>query len=297
MTARPVSARQVPPPILDGAGELLASYDVIYCDVWGVVHDGMRAYQAADAALRWFRGNGGTVVLVSNAPVPKGRVADMLDQRGLSRQCWDDIVSSGDIAVRHIQEKGYRELHGIGPKDRDRALFQLVRGGLASLEDAEAIVCTGLNDDIVETAEDYRPLLREALARDLPFVCANPDKVVDVAGRLYLCAGAIADIYEDMGGDVFWAGKPHASAYETAGSIAEELRGRATPQARVLAIGDALRTDMKAAQTAGVDALFIAGGIHRDEVMAGGRIEPGKLAALFDETAPPAIAAMSHLKL
>lgn len=297
MTAQPVAARSAPPPILDGAGPLLGGYDVIYCDVWGVVHDGMRAYRDADEVLRWFRGNGGTVVLVSNAPVPKGRVADMLDQRGLSRQCWDDIVSSGDIAVRHIQEMGYSELHGIGPKDRDRALFQLVRGGLASLDEADAIVCTGLNDDIAETAEDYRSLLREALARELPFVCANPDKVVDVAGRLYLCAGAIADIYEEMGGDVFWAGKPHASAYGTARSVAEDIRGASTPSARVLAIGDALRTDMKAAQTAGVDALFIAGGIHREEVMAGGRIEPGRLAALFDETAPPAIAAMSHLRL
>lgn len=284
------------PPILTHAGVLFARYDVIFCDVWGVVHDGLNAFPMACEALARFRAGGGTVVLVSNAPVPQERVAVMLDARAVPRDAWDAIVSSGDIALSHVAERGYGALHCIGPRDRDSALFAKLTARLVELADAEAIICSGLTDDINETADSYRPLLEAAHARALPFVCANPDLVVDVGGKLYLCAGAIADIYQHMGGAVFWAGKPHPSAYGTAHEVAQRLRGSDVARARILAIGDALRTDLKAAEGAGVGALFIAAGIHRHDVMAGGEIDPARLAALFEATPVPALGAMGYLR-
>jgi HAD superfamily hydrolase (TIGR01459 family) len=283
------------PPILTHAGDLLARYDVLFCDVWGVVHDGLTAYPSACEALTRFRAAGGTVVLVSNAPVPKARVAAMLEARAVPASAWDDIVSSGDIALAHIAEVGYGALHCIGPRDRDSALFARLTARQVELPQADAILCSGLTDDITETAESYRPLLEAARARSLPFVCANPDLVVDVGGMLYLCAGAIADVYAHMGGAVYWAGKPHPNAYGTALAVANRLRGAEVSASRILAIGDAIRTDLTAAKGSGVDALFIAGGIHRHDAMVGATVDASKLAALFAATPMPAVGAIGHL--
>lgn len=285
------------PRIVEGARDLFGNYDVLFSDVWGVVHNGLVAFETACDALVRFRKDGGTVVLVSNAPVPKHRVAWMLDQRRVPRDAWDDIVSSGEIALRHLKEKAYDTAHYIGPRDRDQAFFERAAPRPTDLHEANAIVCTGLNDDTTETAETYRPVLEAGLERGLPLVCANPDLVVDVGGRLFTCAGAVADLYQHMGGNVYWAGKPYAAAYETATSVAEGLRGADVPASRVLVIGDALRTDIAGASAHGFDSLFIGGGIHRDDVMtaAGDQIDPGKLAALFAGDAPQATAAMPVL--
>lgn len=289
-------SRSGPPTILSGAGPLIENYDVLYCDVWGVVHDGVNAYRRATDALIRFRERGGTVILVTNAPVPKHRVEAMLEGRHVPPEVHDDIVSSGEIALKHMADKAYEAVHFIGPQARDAAFFQRAKARHVPLEDAEAIVCTGLIDDVNETAEDYRPLLEAARARNVPFVCANPDLVVEVGGRLFPCAGALADLYAHLGGPVFWAGKPHLSAYDTARAAAERIRGSATAPDRTLVIGDAVRTDIAGAARAGLDALFIAGGIHRKETMAeDGRIDADKLAALFGPDAPRAIAAMPHL--
>ncbi|MEQ1696923.1 MAG: TIGR01459 family HAD-type hydrolase [Hyphomicrobiaceae bacterium] len=284
------------PPIFKHAGELLPRYDVVLCDVWGVVHDGLKAFPQACEALSRFRAQGGTVVLVSNAPVPQEQVAAMLVSRAVPQTAYDAIVSSGDIALTHVAEKGYSAVYCIGPRDRDAALFDKLPARQTSLAEAEVIVCSGLTDDRTETAESYRNVLETALERGLPFVCANPDLVVDVGGKLYLCAGAIADLYAHMGGEVFWAGKPHASAYGTALDVARRLRQADVPADRILGIGDALRTDLKAAQGAGVDGLFIAGGIHRHDAMTGQEIDPGKLQKLFQGAGIPALAAMAYLR-
>ena len=284
-----------PPPILPRAGELLARYDVLFCDVWGVLHDGHRAFKDACEALLRFRARGGTVILVSNAPVPGVGVAAMLDRCAVPRETWDDIVASGEIALRHIAEKGYSRLFCIGPAERDAATFERLSAKPAPLEQAEAILCTGLNDDRTETGEDYRELLHRARALRLPFVCANPDLVVDVGGRQFICAGAVADLYERMDGEVFWAGKPHANAYDAAQSAAEAVRKGPVDRRRVLAIGDSLRTDLKGAEAAGIDAIFIASGIHRDETMGSGDLTPEKLEILFSPPAPRALAALGKL--
>src|SRR5262245_24063246 len=246
------------PVTIPNAGLLLARYDAVFCDVWGVVHNGRQAYVEAGAALARFRELGGTVVLVSNAPVPADGVERVLYRTGVRREAWDAIVSSGDIALAHIAEKGYRQLHCIGPAKRDSRRFQRLPAPGVPLDQAEAIVCTGLVDDANETVESYRPVIEGGLARALPFVCANPDLVVDVGDKRFLCAGSLAAEYERLGGAVFWAGKPHPSAYGTALRRVAELRGAEPPRDRILAIGDALRTDLAAAQGMGIDALFVA---------------------------------------
>lgn len=296
-TPLPGAPSRIPtPPVLDHAGEILSRYDAVFCDVWGVVHNGIDAYADACQALQTFRANGGTVVLLTNAPVPEHRVEAMLSLRKVPRDSWDTIVSSGAIALEHIAERGYRRLYGIGPRDRDAAFFDAAGIVNVGLGEAEAIVATGLNDDRSETAESYRPVLEQALARGLPFICANPDLVVDVGGTLYLCAGAIADLYQHMGGTVFWAGKPHASAYETAFAAVSRIRGTPVAPKSVLVIGDALRTDLEGARRAGLDALFIAGGIHRDDVVDRGKIDPDKLRSLFSSPqSPRALGAMTEL--
>jgi HAD superfamily hydrolase (TIGR01459 family) len=204
------------PPIVTQAGPILVRYEAVFCDVWGVMHNGRAAHAESGEALARFRSQGGTVVLVSNAPVPAAGVERVLERTGVRRDAWDAIVSSGDIALAHITEKGYLRLHRIGPSRRDSMLFARLPGDSVPLSEADAIVCTGLADEANETVETYRGLIEEGVARGLPFVCANPDLLVDVGDRRYLCAGSLAAEYERRGGSVFWAGKPHPSAYEVA---------------------------------------------------------------------------------
>jgi HAD superfamily hydrolase (TIGR01459 family) len=260
------------------------------------MHNGREAYAEAGEALARFRGSGGTVVLVSNAPVPDVGVQFVLDRTGVRRDAWDAIVSSGDIALRHIAERGYRRLHRVGPQGRDRSLFTRLPPH-ATLPEAEAIVCTGPRDGVTDTVETYRAMIEEGLARTLPFICANPDLVVDVGATRHMCAGSIAAEYERRGGDVFWAGKPHPSAYGAALERAGMLRGDPPELPRILAIGDAVRTDLAAAQGLGVDALFIVSGIHGADLLSEGEIDPGRLATLFAPAGTPqAVAAMTHLR-
>jgi HAD superfamily hydrolase (TIGR01459 family) len=284
------------PRIVESCSPLLAAYDVLLCDVWGVIHDGRRAFPEANDALSAFRARGGTVILVSNAPTPSGNVARVLDDKGVVRDAWDAIVSSGDLALGHIRDQGWQRLHLIGPARRDRAFFEAVPPSVP-LEEAEGLACTGLIDDRNETATRYRALLERALARDLTLVCANPDLVVHVGPDLLPCAGAIGVLYEEMGGSVFWAGKPFPIAYDTALAEVTRLRGAEVDRSRVLAIGDSIRTDLRAAERAGVDALFIAAGIHRDEAMPGGVLTVAALSKLFPGDGPPAVAAAAALRL
>ena len=288
MMARGIASQS--PAIIQSCGSLLANYDVLFCDIWGVVHDGKRAFPGANAALQRFRGNGGTVVLVSNAPMPSATVARVLDDKGVVREAWDAIVSSGDLALGVIAERGFQRIYGIGPDKRDGAFFASLPGRSGRIADADAVACTGLVDDRRETAEQYTPLLEEARARNLTFVCANPDLAVHVGADLLPCAGAIATIYEGLGGQVVWAGKPHALAYRTAKRVAEKIRQATVPPARILAIGDSIRTDLAAAKGAGVDALFIVSGIHRDETLLDGKLSPEKVARLFADGGPSAVA-------
>jgi HAD superfamily hydrolase (TIGR01459 family) len=254
-------------PLLDSAGSLLAGYDVVFCDVWGVVHNGVTPYATACEALARFRDGGGAVVLVTNSPVPAKETGDFIaTQIGVPRTAWDAIITSGDLTRGFITEHDLSRVHHIGPP-RDLPVFKGLDVARVALDEAQGIVCTGVVDDVRETGETYRPVLEIARDRGLPLVCGNPDLVVEVGGIYYPCAGAVAVIYESLGGEVFWAGKPHEPVYAGAHRLAEERLGRSVERKRILGIGDALRTDMAGAAGYGIDGLLIARGIHREELM------------------------------
>ncbi len=266
------------PAFIDGFAALAPQYDVLLCDVWGVVHNGVRAFADACDALARFRAGGGTVLLITNAPRPAGVVVRLLDRLDVPHGAYDGIVSSGDVTQDVMLERRDQRVFTIGPQ-RDLPTFIELGIEFAPAESADYVVCTGLFDDDTETPDDYRPLLADLRARDLFMVCANPDLVVERGERLVYCAGAIADLYASLGGRVLYAGKPHRPIYDTALAKAAALRGSAPPLARVLAIGDSVRTDLAGANGFGIDCLFVTAGIHAEEL--GGRENPD--AALLEK--------------
>ncbi|MGF7051943.1 HAD superfamily hydrolase (TIGR01459 family) [Bosea sp. OAE752] len=282
-------------PILKHADALLERYDVLISDVWGVVHDGLWALEPACAVLTAFRERGGAVVLLSNAPGPSQHVASVLDAKRVPRGAWDRLVTSGDVTRSLIAESHHSRVYHIGWQS-DRALFAGLDVELVDEAQADLVVATELNDYRNETPEQYRPLLSRFAERGLPFICGNPDLVVHVGEDLLPCAGSLAMIYEELGGSVAWAGKPYRPAYELALAAAAELRGgRPVESSKVLVIGDAVRTDLAGARLMGFDSLFIAGGIHRDETMRGGEVDPVGLAKVLDGLPVQPVAAMAAL--
>ncbi|WP_416356963.1 TIGR01459 family HAD-type hydrolase [Aureimonas phyllosphaerae] len=237
--------------------EVLAGYDALFCDVWGVVHDGVASHAAAVSALAGARRAGKRVVLLTNSPRLAGGVERQIAALGVTRDSFDAIVTSGD-ATRALIEAGSRRVLHIGP-ERDLDIFDGLGLQLEDETGAEAIVCTGLFDDRTEDPETYRPLLERCAGRGLPMICANPDLVVHIGDQLIPCAGAVAAVYASIGGTVHLAGKPHAPIYDVARRVVGE-------GARVLCIGDGLMTDVLGAVNHGADCLFISHGIHRDEL-------------------------------
>ena len=257
-------------PILTGARDLLSAYDVLLCDVWGVVHNGRVPYAEACDALMRFRAGGGRVVLVTNAPRPNPPIREQLDALGVPREAFDDIVTSGDVTLALIAAHGNAPLHHIGPQ-RDMSVFEILQRQtghappLVPLSEATYVVATGLYDDD-DTPDQYDEALAIMRGRDLEFISANPDLLVHVGEKMLYCSGAIAQRYEGIGGRVIQAGKPYAPIYDRALILAQALLGRDVDMQRVLAIGDAMRTDVKGACDFGVDALFVTSGVHRDEL-------------------------------
>ncbi|WP_417470894.1 TIGR01459 family HAD-type hydrolase [Maricaulis sp.] len=240
--------------------ELRDRYDVLYCDVWGVIRDGRRLLPAAIDALIRFRQSGGFVCLVSNSPQRARGLAAHLDQMGMPGGSVDAIVTSGDAIHAELAKRMPGRALRIGPDDDD-ALYEGLDIRFTGLAEAELISCTGPDDYWNGKPEDYRSVLEAALERDLDLVCANPDIVVQSGDRLVYCAGAIARLYTQMGGRSIVAGKPHRPIYALARARVEAA-GRVCDPGRVLAIGDGPETDIAGAMRIGVDALFIADGIH-----------------------------------
>lgn len=253
------------PALIDGLQPLADRYDLIFCDVWGVLHNGVKAYEAAGDALTRFRAKGGRVVLVSNAPRPGASVGNQLDGFKVPRTAYDAIVTSGDLTRLAIQERIEKVVHHIGPP-RDMPIYKGLDARFGSIEEADYVVCSGFDDDENETVENYRARLEAMLRRDLLMVCANPDLIVERGHMILPCAGAIALAYEEMGGKVFYAGKPHGPVYDKALAIAAELNGKPIPKERVLGVGDAIRTDIAGAVGFGIDSLLVARGIHAEEL-------------------------------
>ena len=283
-----ILAEQKAPPLVAGLSAFADDYDVILCDIWGVVHNGVAAFPAACAALRTAREAGKQVVLVSNAPRPHTSVATILDGLGAPRSAYDAIVTSGDVTRTLLAGQPAIKVFHLGP-ERDLPLFHTLELERAPLEQAQMVVCTGLFDDTVETADDYADMLAAMKARDLPFICANPDIVVERGAQLIYCAGAIAIAYEALGGEVTYCGKPHLPIYEVALHTAARLRDAPIDKTRVLGIGDALRTDILGASRVGFDSLFIAAGIHAAELNADDHTPPDAeaLRALFADQPQP----------
>jgi len=255
------------PPFIDHFGAIAADYDAVFCDVWGVVHNGLAAFPDACAALTHFRAQGGSVVLITNAPRPNEWVRRMLDRLSVAPGTYDGIVSSGDVTRNVVAARQGQKVYRIGP-DRDAPIFTGLDVHFAPIESADYVVCTGLFDDETETPEDYRPLIAQMRARKLHMICANPDVVVERGDKLIYCAGAIADLYAEAGGDVLYAGKPYRPIYEAACAAVAEKRDQPVALERVLAIGDSVRTDMKGAAALGIDCLFVTAGIHAEELGA-----------------------------
>lgn len=263
-SAPPVSLRA--PVVLDGLHEIAPGYEAAFCDVWGVLHDGRSAHGLAVEALRRFRDERGPVILLSNAPRPVSDVESQFARLGVPHDCYDAILTSGvlaheDLACRS-RDRMLKILH-IGP-ERDRGVFAGLQVSCVAAEEAELAVCTGLFDDDAESPDDYRLLLTELCRRKLPLFCVNPDIVVQRGGQLVYCAGALARLYEQLGGTSVYYGKPYRPIYDAARALATKTSGNGHP--RVLVLGDGLETDIRGANGAGLDAVFIADGIHGEDI-------------------------------
>jgi len=231
---------------------LAAPYSTILCDIWGVVHDGAQLLPGAAARLAAWKQAGKTVILVTNAPRPASTVRQGLDELGLPSTAYDAITSSGEAGIAALLDPP-RAVGFLGTAD-DRA--DLAAHGVRFDDDAEEVACTGLAERSGDPA-DYRDQLKQWAARDVLLHCLNPDRVVIHCGVREACAGALADLYEGLGGRIAWYGKPHAPIYEHALRLAGNPR-----RSDVLAIGDGPVTDMLGAARFGLDALFISDGIH-----------------------------------
>jgi len=258
------------PRLISGLSEIAPHHDALICDVWGVVHDGQRHHVAAADALYRFKERHGPVVLLTNAPRVPAEVAAQCASYGLPPDCYDAIVSSGGAARGELARRSADHclaIHYIGP-DRDLPMIEGLDVRRASIAEAEVALVIGLRDDMVETPADYDDELAEMKAKGLPMLCANPDLVVHRGERLLYCAGTLAANYEQLGGEAIYYGKPHRPVYESALAAAAEAAkaaGRQSPK-NPLAVGDGLLTDIKGANAAGLEALFVADGVHGEEV-------------------------------
>lgn len=286
-------------PHLDkGLAELAAGKDLLLCDVWGVIHNGIVFHPAAVDALTRFRRGGGTVVLITNAPVPEAQVWSRMRRLGVPRECFDRIATSGDVAAATLVEAGCPPVYNIGPGGDVAIYGEAERLGSRAprrvdIDEAEMALCIGL-DETGDRPEDYDAVLAQLRERDLVMICANPDIVVEVGDTLVYCAGAIAERYEAIGGTVVQTGKPFPAIYARARAMAEEIRGLPCPRERVLAIGDAVHTDVRGAAREGIDALMITAGIHR-AALHGERDRPLDRAALRQFLGEAAVAPLAAL--
>jgi HAD superfamily hydrolase (TIGR01459 family) len=260
--------------------DLVSGVEVVLSDIWGVVHNGLEAFPEACEALHTYRRQGGTVILITNAPRPADSVQRQLRKLGIADDTYDAIVSSGDLTRHFVADHPGKNIFWLGP-ERDNSIHRGLDPVIGPLEQADYIICTGLFDDETESAEDYRAMMLQALERKLPLICANPDIVVERGDRLIYCAGAIAELYRELGGEVIFYGKPHRPIYERAMQLAAERRGHAAALNRVLAIGDSVRTDLAGAHGFGIDLLFVTRGIHSEEFEGIDQLDPASVKELF----------------
>lgn len=279
-------------PILfpDGLSRIADAYDTLLCDVWGVIHDGRAAFSPACEALQRFRAAGGRVCLITNAPVPEAQVIRYFEPLGVPATAFDACVSSGDATRRELALRRHMKVWRLGADEgweHDRFLYDGLELDFEDSAHADLLLCIGLRDHANDHPDDYRGELEAGVRRGLPMLCANPDRQVRVGGRLYWCAGALADVYEALGGTVIYPGKPYAPIYELALARIAELGDTAR---RVLCIGDSPATDMRGARRQGFDSLYVGTGLRQHG--ADFEAEAAALLASYEETATYAMRAL-----
>jgi len=287
----PTDTRPAPIPIVSSIVDIAQGKSAWLVDIWGVMHNGVVPFAGAVDACQQFRSGGGTVLLLSNSPRPSPGVRAQLDDIGVSRSAYDGIVSSGDATRALISKWGGRPVFHLGPA-RDAPLFDGLGVAIVDQDKAEGIVCSGLFDDTTETPEDYRALLSGFAARRLPMICANPDIKVERDGQVIYCAGALAEAYASLGGEVALAGKPHLPIYGMAFEELARLQGSPVDAADCLAIGDGVKTDIAGAAAASVVAVYIASAVHMGQ---GAVLDAATLEQLFPAAQGRPVAAMTQL--
>ena len=273
--------------IIPSLAAISEQYEALFVDLWGCVHNGITALPEAVAALQSYRAHGGTVVLVTNSPRPQVGVEAQLKHFGVPDDAWDSIATSGDSARAAMFRRGVgKRVYFIGlPHDLPffdpiHVVSNPVEITRVALDEAEGIVCTGPFDGTVDPTV-LLPDLRLAQRNGLKLLCANPDLVVDRGTRREWCAGAVAQLYQEIGGQSLYFGKPHAPIYDLARKRLEAL-GKSLPNAAILAIGDGAQTDISGARDAGIDALFITGGLAAQETLTRQQPDPIALADYLD---------------
>jgi HAD superfamily hydrolase (TIGR01459 family) len=282
------------PKLPAGLSDLAPNYGALLCDVWGVIHNGREIFPAACAALARFRAERGPVVLISNAARPHAPVIEQLDAMGVPREAWSHIVTSGDATRRLLAARAPGPAWLVGV-DRDAPLYEGLGLETSDLAHAKFISVTGPYDDENDEPGDYRDRLMVGVARDLELVCANPDIVVQRGDKLIYCGGALAQLYESLGGRVTMAGKPFAAIYELCLAKAAEALGGPLDPARVLCIGDGLPTDIRGANARGLDVLFVASGIHGAETIGPDGLNEAAVADLLHQAGLTATYAIADL--
>lgn len=283
--------------IISALSEVSGGYAALFVDLWGCVHNGVAAYPEAVAALRSYRAGGGTVVLLTNSPKPRAGVAVQLQGFGVPDDAWDTIATSGDSA-RAAMFMGAvgQKVWFMGEWGRDAEFFEPIHVvddpvpiSLVPLREAEGIVCCGPFDPFADPSVN-RPEFLHAKQKRMKLLCANPDIVVDRGARREWCAGALARLYSEMGGESLYFGKPHPPIYDLARRRLADL-GRGVSDSRILAIGDGLHTDIAGAQGEDIDSLFVTGGLAAAETKTAPHPDQDALNAYLDrEMVAPAFA-------
>lgn len=264
------------PRILSGLSDIIDRYDGFILDLWGVLHDGCKAYPDTVGTLEALKSAGKKTVLVSNAPRRNTVVIEKLESMGIGRDLYTGIVTSGEVTWGALRTRHGARIFFIGQRDKDSSIYEGTGTTLAQTPEAADLLLVSGVRDFSDTPEQYEDILKRSRAKNLPFICANPDRIVHVGDQLVVCAGTLADRYESMGGAVEWYGKPYPAVYTAAFEV---LGGMDKP--RVLAVGDSIVTDIAGASGIGIESLLITGGIHRDDLMAAGRVSPEKTKVFF----------------
>lgn len=272
------------PELLAGLVDVATNYDAIFCDIWGVIHNGRQHFPPAYEALRKFKAERGPVILISNSPRPRDSLIGQLASLGIMDDAFSDVISSGDATREYLKKFAPQgTAWKVGP-ERDSVIYEGIDIDLTGTPETAAFIsCTGPFDDENDTLDQYSHAFTIAAQRRIVMICANPDKVVQRGDKIIMCAGSLADLYASLGGPVIMAGKPYPPIYDMCYAALERITGKTPDKTRILAIGDGLPTDVLGANGQGLDLLFIAAGIHAAEATnAEGVLDPLLLKAVLD---------------